>query len=80
VLSFALHDVEPQTNLLGEIYINWTDVIKNADENKTKPLKELCILFVHGLLHLLKYDHTKIQDRKKMNALEKRIISQIEIK
>jgi probable rRNA maturation factor len=22
VLSFALHDVEPQTNLLGEIYIN----------------------------------------------------------
>ena len=52
---------------LGEIYLN-------RDILKTSP-KRAASLLLHGLLHLLGYDHKKDADAKKMEKLEKRILS-----
>ena len=40
-------------------------------------LKEFDKAWVHGLLHLIGYDHIRIKDYYKMNKIEKRIINSI---
>lgn len=77
VLSFAFHDAEPKTNLLGEIFINWNDVVKESKYKKTSATKEVCILFIHGLLHLLQYDHNNLNNKRIMNKLENEILSKL---
>lgn len=77
VLSFAFYDNDPKTNLLGEIFINWDDVNKQSKRNKTSQLVELSILFIHGLLHLLQYDHQDSENYKKMIMLQNAILKSI---
>jgi probable rRNA maturation factor len=42
---------------LGDIVISWDQVLVQAGEDGTKPEEALRGLLVHGLLHLLGYDH-----------------------
>ena len=67
VLSFNA-DI-PGINLIGDIIID-TNVAKNQKEHRTVE-KELQILFLHGLLHCLGYDHISASDKKIMDAKEK---------
>lgn len=67
VLSFTA-DI-PGVNLIGDIIID-TNVAKHQKENRTV-IKELQILFLHGLLHCLGYDHLSVTDKKIMDAKEK---------
>ena len=54
--------------------------------NKPKTLRafefknKLTKIFIHGFLHLLGYDHTKLKDFKKMLIEEKKIYKTIETK
>lgn len=50
---------------LGEIYVNY-DFTKGD-------LDALSLLFTHGLLHLLGYDHLKKRDRMEMEKLEREL-------
>ncbi|MBI2036970.1 MAG: rRNA maturation RNase YbeY [Candidatus Liptonbacteria bacterium] len=54
---------------LGEIYLG-LDIIRRHGED---PL----FLAVHGLLHLLGYDHVRAKDRKRMEAAERRIMRRV---
>lgn len=54
---------------LGEIYLN-RDILRKSPE-RMKPL------LLHGLLHLLGYDHKKPADIKKMESLEARILKRL---
>ncbi len=67
VLSFTA-DV-PGVNLIGDIIID-TNVAKEQKEDRTV-IEELQILFLHGLLHCLGYDHLSAADKKIMDAKEK---------
>ncbi len=67
VLSFTA-DI-PGINLIGDIIID-TNVAKSQKEDRTF-IEELQILFLHGLLHCLGYDHLSITDKKIMDAKEK---------
>lgn len=51
---------------LGEIYLNKKILEENPDDST--------VLLVHGLLHLLGYDHKKAQERKIMESLEKKLL------
>ena len=42
-----------------------------------KERKELEILLIHGLLHLLGYDHEKNKDALKMRKLEKKLLNKV---
>ncbi len=69
VLSFPDGDLLPSgLTLLGEIVISLETARLQAADLGHDELRELAELVLHGVLHLLGYDHDK--DRGKMNALE----------
>jgi probable rRNA maturation factor len=71
VLSF-IADI-PGINLIGDIIID-TNVAKSQKEDRMIS-EELQILFLHGLLHCLGYDHLSIKEKKIMDAKEKKYIN-----
>lgn len=54
---------------LGELYLNLD--LTDGKMDKLAPL------FLHGILHILGYDHKKKNDRIKMEKLEKHIIEKL---
>ena len=73
VLSFPepAHFPHPETKkkYLGEIYLN-RDILKRSPERAKA-------LLLHGVLHLLGYDHIKKADMIEMEALEKKILKKL---
>jgi probable rRNA maturation factor len=76
VISFALSEnaaefVTPPDRIsrLGEVIISYPQAASQARENKQTIKAELAWLVVHGLLHLLGYDH---QDDKSEAIMRKR--------
>ena len=72
VLSFPLEDV-PHTMILGTIVISIDHVVKLAKALGHTQDDECRLLFLHGLLHLLGYDHET--DDGEMRSKEAEIIS-----
>ena len=60
---------------LGEIYISIPRAIEQANEYQHSLSREICFLFIHGLLHLLGYDHMVEEDEKIMFALQDEILN-----
>jgi len=65
---------------LGDIFICYPVAQEQAQENQRSLFQEICFLFLHGLLHLLGYDHEKDKDRKIMFVLQDRILEQANLK
>ena len=65
-------------NGLGEIVICLREVKKNAKRFNLVFEKELARVLIHGILHLLGYDHEKSEiEAKKMKEKEEYYLSQI---
>ena len=84
VISFALEDdpmINPtKTRLLGDIYISIDKVKGQALEYGHSELREIIFLSIHGLLHLLGYDHINEQEEKIMFAKQTEVLSKYGIK
>ena len=59
---------------LGEIYICYDVAFENAQKYGNTIHRELCFLFVHGLLHLFGYDHMTKEDEEIMFPLQEKIL------
>jgi len=71
VLSFP----SGQTNYLGDIAIAYGVAAKEA-RDQGKSLADHCLhLVVHGVLHLLGYDHERQKDARVMETLETAILA-----
>jgi probable rRNA maturation factor len=82
VVSFALNDngkLDGPINLLGDIYISIPKMIAQAKEYNHSEKRELSFLVIHGLLHLLGYNHDHNEDEKKMFDLQKEILNEKKI-
>ena len=66
-------------NFLGDIVISSDTLIKEANSEKKKPIDHLIHLFIHGVLHLLGYDHENSYEAKIMEALEVKILKNLNI-
>lgn len=69
VISFALEDVPDiclDHRVLGDIYISIDKARAQASEYGHSLKRELCFLTVHGVLHLLGYDHMKSKEDEKI--------------
>ena len=79
VLSFNLGDSSGDDTVLGEIYIS-TDIARvQAQEFANTFSEELLRLSCHGLLHLLGYDHLKMNDAVIMQNREKYFLSMLKL-
>ena len=67
-------------NILGEIYIAYDVALKQAKKYNHSLKREICFLVLHGLLHLIGYDHMNLEDEKKMFGLQELILEKANIK
>ena len=83
VISFAFQDepLNPSSDLtnLGEIYISLEKASSQALEYNHSFERELSFLTVHGLLHLLGYDHMNETDEKEIFDLQDKILKNLGI-
>ena len=63
---------------LGEVIISQPQAALQAEEHGHSLERELAILLIHGLLHLLGYDHEASAAAKRMQAREKELLGLIE--
>ena len=80
VISFAFEDNKDdfmlENRVLGDIYICIPRMISQAKKYGHSETRELSFLVVHGLLHLLGYDHMNKEDEEKMFGLQKEILDE----
>lgn len=72
VLSFGFDDIPNENHLqgtLGDIYISFEKVKEQSERYNHSINRELSYLFLHGILHLLGYDHQSKDEEKKMHEI-----------
>ncbi|MEL7564945.1 MAG: rRNA maturation RNase YbeY [Dehalobacterium sp.] len=88
VLSFAMEDeiagedvpdfvILEDNNILGDIVISLETAQRQAEEYGHSLEREVGFLAVHGMLHLLGYDHGTEEDSVKMRTREESILAQL---
>ena len=82
VLSFPAFPVapgDPLPPMLGDIVLAWETVMREAGLEE-KPLgNHISHLVVHGLMHLLGYDHETDDEAEEMEELERRALARLAI-
>ena len=63
---------------LGEVVISYPQAVVQAEEQGHSIEREIAILIIHGVLHLLGYEDEKPELKRRMQAREKEILSHIE--
>jgi len=63
---------------LGDIVISYPTALKQAEEHNHPVNREIAILLIHGILHLLGYDHDIPARERKMHRREAAILKIIE--
>ena len=83
VISFALEDfcdIKTEVRILGDVYISIDKAKEQAKDYEHSLLRELSFLSIHGLLHLLGYDHEQEEEEKEMFELQERLLDEYGIK
>ena len=75
VLSFTVGDELPTgVRLLGDVVISVEKAKEQAKERRRTLNEEMVMLLIHGIVHLLGYDHERSRkDARIMDRLEKKI-------
>ena len=83
VLSFPMiesdADLDHDIILLGDIIISITKTEEQALEYGHSFERELCYLTIHGMFHLLGYDHIEEEDKRVMRIKEKEVIKNLNL-
>lgn len=74
-LSYLGDEEFPEQDMIGEIFISFETAQKQAEENDMEVLDELKFLFVHGVLHILGYEHKSERDFQTMMNLTNQILA-----
>ena len=76
-----LQDVNPENGhvFLGDICICKKIVFKQARKYENSREREMVYMAVHGLLHLLGYDHMRDEDKSNMRAMEEKIMKHVNL-
>jgi probable rRNA maturation factor len=82
VLSFSLREGEEfvspdDTVRLGEVIISLDTAKRQAEEAGRALGAEVAHLLVHGILHLLGYDHAEPDEERAMQARERELLSSV---
>lgn len=82
VLSFSLEEDFPdQTEkYLGDVVISITTAERQAAEAGHSIEDEISLLTIHGILHLLGYDHDTVENKRQMWQLQESVLQNLGIK
>ena len=73
----AFPDIPDEATPLGEIVVSYPLAVKQAGEHNVSVDEEVSLLIVHGVLHLLGYDHAEASDETAMKAAAARALSDL---
>jgi probable rRNA maturation factor len=78
VISFSYTDdaapASPSDDVVGEVYVSYETLLNDAHEKGVTPEHLFLRIGVHGLLHVLGYDHGSNEAACRMEAEEKRLL------
>ncbi len=80
VLSFSQREGEEfaappgGASPLGEVIIAYPQAARQAGEQEQSVDEEVARLLVHGILHLLGYDHAQPEEERRMRAREEELV------
>ncbi|BAJ63461.1 MULTISPECIES: rRNA maturation RNase YbeY [Anaerolinea] len=79
VLSFTMDFFDPETErqYLGDILISYERAEEQAQTAGHSTENELILLIVHGILHLVGYDHGTEEEKSKMWKTQSEILKQL---
>ncbi len=85
VLSFPQTEIDEFEYLefidsLGDIILSYETLNKESNEQNKTFIDHMRHLLVHGVLHLLHFDHESEEDATKMESLEIKILNKIGVK
>jgi probable rRNA maturation factor len=63
---------------LGEVVISYPQALRQAQEQGHDTARELALLIVHGVLHLLGYDDELLEGEQQMKARESEILKRLD--
>lgn len=81
VLSFPADEIDPETGrrYLGDVVISVQRAQQQATEGGHSLEEEVQLLVVHGVLHLLGYDHAEPEEKEQMWKLQGDILDALGI-
>ncbi len=71
------YDDDVDACMLGDLVLSVPHIYRQAEEYGHSPRREAAYLLVHGLCHLMGYDHMEDEERKEMRAMEEKILSAV---
>ena len=80
VLAFAMECPSLQTEdggpprMLGEVVISVETARRQSEERDRTVKKEVAILLIHGILHLVGFDHEEAREERRMKRKERELI------
>jgi len=79
VLSFFEDELDPETGqrYLGDVIISYPQAERQAALAGHTTASELDLLVVHGVLHLLGYDHSTNEEKDKMWGKQRNVLLQL---
>jgi probable rRNA maturation factor len=60
------------------VVISYPQAVIQAGERGHSVKRELTILTIHGILHLLGYDHAKPEERRRMRSREAALLKSVD--
>lgn len=73
------YDDETGACFLGDIFISVPHLRKQAAEYGHSELREACYLLIHGICHLMGYDHIKPEEKERMRTMEEKILTTVSV-
>ena len=78
VLAFCWEEENKFNNdILGQVYISYPQIKRQAKKFKVSIKEEFTRILIHGLLHLVGYDHMTKSDAKKMFNLQEKLLKKV---
>jgi len=81
VLSFEMNEKDPETGIvyLGDIVISFPRASEQALAAGHSVMNELMLLLIHGILHLIGYDHVSENDKARMWTLQYKLFCDLDL-
>jgi probable rRNA maturation factor len=76
VLSFPVNEVNPEDDsvYIGDVIISMDTAKKQSEQQSISPLDEIYLLIIHGVLHLLGFDHDSLENKENMWAKQSELL------